>query len=391
MKIKYSQFANIILYFIMIFFIIDIGNLKYIIAFLGIFSFLLLNYFKNKCIIFKNFNYEVKWLAFILLTFISITVFKQIINGFNLYFINEIIYFITPILLVYSFLQLQDKNSIFQTIDWLFIIYCITFFVKTWGQLNLDQIIQISFADTYSPFEGTGLAFVFVPFIFYFYYRKNLLLEVICFIFVFLTMKRLAFVAGIVVLIVSLITLNKNTSKIKVKKIWAIIPCIFFILLPIITNLLLNDAFADWFADKTGLDIYSFTMGRFLRLNQVTDNNAGGYGWGSTTTYLTDYYTNYFANTDSTNFNLHNDIYKIFIEIGIIGSCVFTIGFFKLCKRNYMAVLFVTYLFFEMFVNHLLGAGSVQFWVLSYLLLFCFNCKVFNRIENRSLLVKNVR
>lgn len=381
MKIRYSQAANILLYFVVLSYVIDIGNLKYVFAYLATALLLGLNLLKNGSLKLRNFNYEFQWLIAILSTFVLVTIIKQMSNGFNSYFLNEIIYFVTPILFVYAFLQLQDEYSIFKTLDGLFLIFCIAFFVKTWGQLNFENISKISFSDTYSPFEGTGLAFIFVPFIFYFYYRKNMPLEIVSFLFVFLTMKRLAFITGIVIIVLSILTKGKRTSVYKLNRVFVIIPCVAFVLLPLITNVFLNDAFASWFFEKTGLNINLFTMGRFERLNLVTDNHAGKLGWGSTTTYLSEYYTKYHNLTSPANFNLHNDIYKIYLETGLIGTGVFTIGFFKMCKRNYLSVLFVVYLFLEMYVNHELGAGTVHMWILFYLLIFCFNCRTERRMR----------
>ena len=371
MRLKYSQLANIILYVTMALFLIDIGNAKYICAYLAIALLIVLNYYRNERVVFKNFRYECKWLLLILAAFVFVTVIKQIINGFNSYFINEIVYYITPLLFMVAFLQLQDSQSIFSTINGLFVVFMIAFVVKAAPDFTLESIRSTSFANTYSPFEGTGLAFVFVLFVFYYYYRKNLPMELVSLFMVFLTMKRMAFVASIVVVVLSVLTYTLHTSTMTVKRWMVVVACVVFIALPVITGYLLNDAFAYWFQSKTGLNLDTFVMGRFFRLNEVTDKNAGRLGWGSTTTYLTKYLGDYYLS--DKNFNLHNDVYKIYLETGIVGTMVFTIGMFKSCQRNYMSFLMVVYLFLELFVNHQMGAGSFTYWITLYSLLFCFN------------------
>lgn len=377
MRLKYSQLANIILYVTMALFLIDIGNAKYICAYLAIALLIVLNYYRNERVVFKNFRYECKWLLLILAAFVFVTVIKQIINGFNSYFINEIVYYITPLLFMVAFLQLQDSQSIFSTINGLFVVFMITFVIKAAPNLTLESIRSISFANTYSPFEGTGLAYIFTLYVFYFYYRKNLPMEFVSLFMVFLTMKRMAFVASIVVVVLSVLTYTLHTSTMTVKRWMVVVACVGFIALPVITGYLLNDTFAYWFQSKTGLDLDAFTMTRFFRLNEVTNNNAGRWGWGGTTTYLTRYYINYFSS--GTNYNLHNDVYKIYLETGLLGTTVFTVGMFKITRKNYISFIMMFYLFMEMFVNHQMGAGTFTYWVTLYAMLFCFN----NRVENR--------
>lgn len=371
MRVKYSQIANVILYIIMAVYVIDIGDWKYVVLYFATAVLLMLNYVKNSGLEFSEFLYEGKWILSIFATFVVITIIKQIFNGFNSYFINEIIYFCSPVIFVFAFLQLQDKQSIFHTIDGLFIFYIVVFFVRTWGQLDFAHIKQISFANTYSPFEGTGLAFIFTPFVFYFYYKKKLPLEIISLVIVFLTMKRMAFFTAVFVVLLSLLTYHKQVSRMTVKKWMVAIACAIFIILPVVAYFLLNDSFESWFYAKTGLEINAFTMTRFERMNMVTDAKAGRWGWGGTTTYLSRNFPTHFY--EGANYNVHNDVYKVFLEMGIAGSIVFTIGLFKLSRKSYVAFLLIFYMFLEMFVNHMMGAGTVDLWIFYYLMIYSLN------------------
>lgn len=384
MRLKYSQLANIIFYGILVLYLIDIGNWKYVFAYLGIGLLILLNYCKNGKVKLDHFRYEFKWLLYILATFIVVTVIKQMVNGFNSYFINEIIYYITPLLFIFAFLQLQDEQSIFPMLNGLFAVFCLALLIKVIPNFSLEAIKKISFSNSYSPFEGTGLAYIFTLYIFYFYYRKNLPMEIASLLLVFVTMKRMAFVASVVIILLSIVTYSLRTATASVRRWVVVVACIAYIALPVVTSFLLNDGFANWFQAKTGLDLNTFTLTRFFRLNEVTDNNAGRWGWGGTTTYLTKYYIEYFSR--GTNYNLHNDIYKIYLETGILGTTVFTVGMFKICRKNYVSFIMMVYLFLEMFVNHQMGAGTFTYWVTLYAILFCFN----NRVDNRLRIGKRI-
>lgn len=382
MKLKYSQLANIILYFILLLFIVDIGDFKYVCAYIAIAILVLFNCVRNGRFRIGNFFYESKWLLLILATFILVTIVKQFTNGFNAYFINEIIYYLTPLLFIFAFLQLQDAQSIFATLNGLFVLYMIVFLVGAVPFLTIEELRSISFANSFSPFEATGLAYVFTLYVFYFYYRKHLPLEIVSLLMVFLTMKRMAFVASIVIVALSVFTYTMHTATIRVKRWMVILACVVFIALPVVTTFLLNDSFAYWFYKKTGLDLDTFMMSRFTRLNAVTDNQAGRWGWGGTTTWLTEYYSRF-----DNNFNLHNDVYKIYIETGILGTGMFTIGMFKISQKNYISFLLMVYLFLEMFVNHQMGAGSFTYWVTLYAMLFCFNSRVDSPLRIRQKIV----
>ena len=188
-------------------------------------------------------------------------------------------------------------------------------------------------------------------------------------------MKRFSFVAATILILWMLCARLYRGHKrrgLTIRKgiVYFIVIC--FIALPVIINSLLNDNFQSWFYNVTGMDINTFMLGRFTRLELVA-NNLDSTGLGSTTTYLTQYYMDFWSQTTQDNFNLHNDIFKIFAECGILGTSIFTIGFFKATKLKKFSVVLMVYLMLEMIFNHLLGAGTVQFWIMVYLILFILN------------------
>lgn len=374
MKVRVKSICEIALYALIIMFMFHSGNIKYVFAAACSMLFLIIDIQKRKSIKKFIFIYEINLLLSTLVVFVVVSLIKQVINkSFNSYLFNEIIYFITPLFFVFLFIQLFDKNEIDRILFRLFLLLVVIFVIKSWGILSLKMIATISFSDSISPLEGTGLSFLFVPFIVYFYSQKKYLLQGISLILVFLTLKRLAFAFGCLICIVAFLDWKKKQDKRIVSKKIINIVMVCFILLPIITNFLLTDSFEEWFFTKTGLDIYSFTMGRFLRLNIVTDNNLGLLGWGSTTVYLSEYFRNVYKNTIHTNFNLHNDIYKVYLETGLLGTMSFTYTYFHIIKRNFYSFLLTVYLFFEMYVNHEMGAGTASIWIVYYLIVFSLN------------------
>ena len=374
MKVKVKSICEIALYALIIMFMFHSGNIKYVFAAACSMLFLIIDIQKRKSIKKFIFIYEINLLLSTLVVFVVVSLIKQVINkSFNSYLFNEIIYFITPLFFVFLFIQLFDKNEIDRILFRLFLLLVVIFVIKSWGILSLKMIATISFSDSISPLEGTGLSFLFVPFIVYFYSQKKYLLQGISLILVFFTLKRLAFAFGCLICIVAFLDWKKKQDKRIVSKKIIDIVMVCFILLPIITKFLLTDSFEEWFFTKTGLDIYSFPMGRFLRLTIVTDNNLGLLGWGSTTIYLSEYFRNVYKNTIHTNFNLHNDIYKIYLETGLFGTMSFTYTYFHIIKRNFYSFLLTVYLFFEMYVNHEMGAGTAPIWIVYYLIVFSLN------------------
>ena len=66
---------------------------------------------------------------------------------------------------------------------------------------------------------------------------------------------------------------------------------------------------------------------------------------------------------------MHNDLVKIYLECGILGSIVFTYIYMKAASVSRMLFVMMCYIFFECYFNHLFGAGSTDIWILIYLIM----------------------
>ena len=293
----------------------------------------------------------------------SITAILQMINGFNSYAINEAVYYYTPLILIIVYSQISEEQDVETILNYLFVLYVIVFLKNFAGQLTLANLKSISFTNSYSPFESE-LAFVFLIFeCFYLYMgkRKNAIISLILCI---LSFKRISMLAAIVFFIFSKWIVVKKTVN---KKI-VIVTTVVFVLLPVLTCLMLNDTLEAWFYQTFHVTLNEITLTRSSRIEAVINSGQIKYGLGSVTTYLTKY-LNALHGSNFSNRNLHNDLVKIYLECGILGSIVFTYIYMKAASVSRILFVMMCYIFFECYFNHLFGAGSTDIWILIYLIM----------------------
>ena len=293
----------------------------------------------------------------------SITAILQMINGFNSYAINEAVYYYTPLILIIVYSQISEEQDVETILNYLFVLYVIVFLKNFAGQLTLANLKSISFTNSYSPFESE-LAFVFLIFeCFYLYMgkRKNAIISLILCI---LSFKRISMLAAIVFFIFSKWIVVKKTVN---KKI-VIVTTVVFVLLPVLTCLMLNDTLEAWFYQTFHVTLIEITLTRSSRIEAVINSGQIKYGLGSVTTYLTKY-LNALHGSNFSNRNLHNDLVKIYLECGILGSIVFTYIYMKAASVSRILFVMMCYIFFECYFNHLFGAGSTDIWILIYLIM----------------------
>lgn len=348
--------------FVMIAYAFDFGNLKYAMAWcFSTIYFLGSGLYEKRRL--RGIGKEYL-LVFGGITFLfAITAILQMINGFNSYAINEAVYYYTPLIFIIVYSQISEEQDIETILNYLFVLYVIVFLKNFAGQLTLANLKSISFANSYSPFESE-LAFVFLIFeCFYLYMgkRKNAIISLILCI---LSFKRISMLAAIVFFIFSKwIVIKKAVNK----KI-VIVTTVVFVLLPVLTCLMLNDTLEAWFYQTFHVTLNEITLTRSSRIEAVINSGQIKYGLGSVTTYLTKY-LNALHGSNFSNRNLHNDLVKIYLECGILGSIVFTYIYMKAASVSRMLFVMMCYIFFECYFNHLFGAGSTDIWILIYLIM----------------------
>lgn len=348
--------------FVMIAYAFDFGNLKYAMAWcFSAIYFLGSGLYEKRRL--RGIGKEYL-LVFGGITFLfAITAILQMINGFNSYAINEAVYYYTPLIFIIVYSQISDEQDVETILNYLFVLYVIVFLRNFAGQLTLANLKSISFANSYSPFESE-LAFVFLIFeCFYLYMgkRKNAIISLILCI---LSFKRISMLAAIGFFIFSKWIVVKKAVN---KKI-VIVTTVVFVLLPILTCLMLNDTLEAWFYQIFHVTLNEITLTRSSRIVAVINSGQIKYGLGSVTTYLTKY-LNALHGSNFSNRNLHNDLVKIYLECGILGSIVFTYIYMKAASVSRMLFVMMCYIFFECYFNHLFGAGSTDIWILIYLIM----------------------
>lgn len=348
--------------FVMIAYAFDFGNLKYAMAWcFSAIYFLGSGLYEKRRL--RGIGKEYL-LVFDGITFLfAITAILQMINGFNSYAINEAVYYYTPLIFIIVYSQISDEQDVETILNYLFVLYVIVFLRNFAGQLTLANLKSISFANSYSPFESE-LAFVFLIFeCFYLYMgkRKNAIISLILCI---LSFKRISMLAAIGFFIFSKWIVVKKAVN---KKI-VIVTTVVFVLLPVLTCLMLNDTLEAWFYQIFHVTLNEITLTRSSRIEAVINSGQIKYGLGSVTTYLTKY-LNALHGSNFSNRNLHNDLVKIYLECGILGSIVFTYIYMKAASVSRMLFVMMCYIFFECYFNHLFGAGSTDIWILIYLIM----------------------
>lgn len=348
--------------FVMIAYAFDFGNLKYAMAWcFSAIYFLGSGLYEKRRL--RGIGKEYL-LIFGGITFLfAITAILQMINGFNLYAINEAVYYYTPLIFIIVYSQISEEQDAKTILNYLFVLYVIVFLKNFAGQLTLANLESISFENSYSPFESE-LAFVFLIFeCFYLYMgkRKNAIISLILCI---LSFKRISMLAAIVFFIISKWIVVKKAVN---KKI-VIVTTVVFVLLPVLTCLMLNDTLEAWFYQTFHVTLNEITLTRSSRIEAVINSGQIKYGLGSVTTYLTKY-LNALHGSNFSNRNLHNDLVKIYLECGILGSIVFTYIYMKAASVSRMLFVMMCYIFFECYFNHLFGAGSTDIWILIYLIM----------------------
>ncbi len=103
-------------------------------------------------------------------------------------------------------------------------------------------------------------------------------------------------------------------------------------------------------------------MSRFEIINAVIDRDLTNFGLGTVSNFLE-------RRGRSGQLNMHNDILKIYMECGLLGTVVFTYSYFKIAKDNIYKYIIMLFVFLELFGAHFLGSGSISFWILVYLML----------------------
>lgn len=314
-------------------------------------------------ILLRNMNstvYNMDDLFYIMLVpvfFGSVSLIYSLINGMKFLLMWDMFYLIIPYLMVFLIVNIdQNKNKDFYY-DTLLIGHMFLFFYKYGRILDLEHIKQISFVNSFSPYESVT-AHIYTL-LFYYYYVKNKKVRAgVALFFGILSYKRLHVVFVVAVLLLGWTVRKKVVSFFMERIVKAI-----FISSPLLLYAVLTDSFASWFLATFKVDFGEFTMGRFDQLREVITTDITNYGLGS---------IKYYFESKGAYINiLHSDIMRILIETSFIGLIILVFAYFNVAKKNIYSLILMVFIFMIMFtstvINGFLG------WFVVFLSIDDFN------------------
>ena len=270
-----------------------------------------------------------------------ITLFYSLMNGMKFLLLWDMFYLIVPFLMVFIIVNVdQNQNRDFY-FDTLLIGHISLFFYKFAGILDIEHIKQISFIDSFSPYESVT-AHIYTL-LFYYYYVKNKKVRfLLALFFGILSYKRLHVVFAVCILLFGWVFRKRVVGRYMEYGVKAL-----FISSPLVLYAILTDQFANWFQAAFQIDFGQFTMGRFDQLREVVTTDITNYGLGSIKYYL--------DNKGAYINILHCDILRILIETSFIGLVVLVIGYFNVAKKNIYSLILMFFIFMIMFSSTVLN------------------------------------
>ncbi len=208
-------------------------------------------------------------------------------------------------------------------------LVCLSFiFVNFNNDLVLNFSIDAFLKSETSTWENNHHPFLFLLFFIYSLERKYWFLVFLNAAFIILSFKRVVFIGSLMSLVVLFTDLRKT------KRI-LLIP---FILLLFSFSLSWPNI-SDFVEENTGLYMSHLTQGRSVFYNDVISNyldwNTLIFGAGLTNVTSFSVLRNEYL--------LHNDLLKVFLELGLIGFLIIQIGFYRLLRVSYYIPLMLLF------------------------------------------------
>lgn len=341
--------------------VIDQTGLKHIFLILAIFLGFCYDTGGGKIKI-KRFSYELERILFTVGMIIFITFIYMAINGFATYWVSQTYFFVVPILFVYVLFKNDCTISRFFKILNLFtFVLTSLYLIFVFQKITSGAAIYFSFVESESPFE-MEIAHMFLLLYMFYTYVGNKPRRIITAICCILAWKRMCLIYLVIFTILSI-----KTPKTKyVSKKYYVITTLVFAAIPMLIQLVLTDEFSNWFYNTFKIDLIDFMQFRFQSITAAFQSNIPSQGLG---TYL---YVDVPWYGSFVHMNMHNDIVRLYLEVSIIGLLVFLYGFSSIASTVYSFYVMI-FMFIELAVSHMLGNGGIPFWVLAYILIFCFN------------------
>lgn len=317
-----------------------------------------------------KYTFELKTVFWASSILYAISLFYQIYNGsFKIYALEEYYYLIAPLFFVFIIYNISNDKKIESYMDIMLYVGLFCFFLTRIyrGTLNISNFMELFdlknlFVESKSLLIESDLSVYFMVLTIYYTYKKKKLKAFLAALGTFIAYKRVAVL--FLFLFFAIKRLLPKNKQVNNKIYW--ITNLIFIFAPFAMYYMCTDSFAIWFYEKFRIDFNKFTMTRFSIINTVIDADLINYGLGTITDFLER--RNVIGQT-----NMHNDILRMYMECGLLGTICFTINYFKICRNNYYVFFIMFFVFVELFVAHFLGPGSISFWIIVYIAIFEIN------------------
>ena len=295
---------------------------------------------------------------FLFISFIVISIIRSQQSGTlpNLFW-GEAIRLMIPFIYTFLFLNFLSVHDIELFMKFGLIIALVAFFLSTnFSAITLNNILSISFLNSYSPFENSEVSFLSFALATFFIYYKNKfpICTILAMLLVVLTFKRV-YVLGILLLFIASMNFFK---RIKIKRWVLYISSITWILLVKFYMFLLNPINYNLGLEKFHFDVVNFSMNRAFRVWYLIQHNYLSGGLTSTTKFLQN---NLFFNGTT----LELDLIKILMEIGIVGVIIFIICYYRIVGRSLYAYLLISI----MLLQFLMASGVNGYLEMSIVLI----------------------
>lgn len=295
---------------------------------------------------------------FLFISFIVISIIRSQQSGTlpNLFW-GEAIRLMIPFIYTFLFLNFLSVHDIELFMKFGLIIALVAFFLSTnFSTITLNNILSISFLNSYSPFENSEVSFLSFALATFFIYYKNKfpICTILAMLLVVLTFKRV-YVLGILLLFIASMNFFK---RIKIKRWVLYISSITWILLVKFYMFLLNPINYNLGLEKFHFDVVNFSMNRAFRVWYLIQHNYLSGGLTSTTKFLQN---NLFFNGTT----LELDLIKILMEIGIVGVIIFIICYYRIVGRSLYAYLLISI----MLLQFLMASGVNGYLEMSIVLI----------------------
>lgn len=330
----------------------------------------------------KQFAREFKNLIFVYLVIALISIFAIVWSErFTFRTIKEFCFILSPIIFVYYAINALDKDEIMLMAKFSVIIYVISYFIEIADSFSVSMAInaiknfsllggQASFA--YDYYETSHFPDPMMALFCYFCYnnKNNRKWIWISYISVLLMNKRLIILFASIILVLSYLPYWEKIKEIKVDKRICMICAIIFALSPIVVIKLTTSSLGVWLANKTGLNMADFWMGRDIMIRRYINNGFHSYGLGST--------------YDFAGKMLEVESVKIYLETTFIGSTLLSVTYWKITNCNLFSMLVMLYIFLNMNTSTSLTTGAFA-WIYYLFLIGGINYETVNNDNSSSL------